>query len=505
MFVEAKNLNQALVLLSKKLVEGGVTVDRRGFKCLEYPGAVLLCIENPIDRYVYIPERKWNKTLGWIESLWIARGDNSLDMPASYVKNLVNFSDDGLYMRAGYGPRIRRYGDNNDAIRTGNNLLVRQYKNGKTREGGRLKEPSMYQNVTDQLRFIVEKFKEDINTREAVITIHDPVADDFNGVSEDFSPLLKTKDTPCTRSIHFMVVGGKMNCYVDMRSNDCFTYDTKIPLLNGEVWEIGKLAEEKSDEEFWVYSRDENGKIVPGLAHHPRKVRRVKKIMKITLDNGETIECTPDHRFMLLDGSYKEIKDIEIGESLSPLYRRCDKIVSKEILNKECDVYDITVEKYHNFALESGVFVHNCIWGLSAVNVFNFTLMQEYVAAIVGVPVGKYYHKVDNLHVYQDFIPMVEEIAKKYKIDEENYTSIFKGYTPTYKTLEEFDNLIKEITGFEEACRNHWDLSQDSLNEFILERLKNDPLFSDWAKVIYRYWYKEKVDFTNPYLNEIFK
>lgn len=364
MFVEAKNLNEALVLLSKKLNENGVMVERRGFKCLEYPGAVLLCIENPIDRYVNIPQRKWNKTLGWIESLWIARGDNSLDMPVSYVKNLVNFSDDGKYMRAGYGPRIRRYGDNNSYIGSGVNTLSRQYKNGKTNEGGRLKEPSKYQNVTDQLRFVIEKFKEDIQTREAVITIHDPVADDFNGVGADFSsPLLKTKDTPCTRSIHFMIVDGKMNCYVDMRSNDL-------------------------------------------------------------------------------------------------------------------------------------------IWGLSAVNVFNFTLMQEYVAAIVGVPVGKYYHKADNLHVYEDFIPMIKEISD---IVIDDYTSLFSGYTPTYKTLEEFDNLVKELTGFEEACRNHWELSKDSLNEFISDRLKNDSLFSDWAKVIYRYWYKEKVVFTNPYLNELFK
>ena len=53
---------------------------------------------------------------------------------------------------------------------------------------------------------------------------------------------------------------------------------------------------------------------------------------------------------------------------------------------------------------------------------FNFTLMQEYVAAIVGVPVGKYYHKADNLHVYKDFIPLAEEIAKR---DPNSYPSHF--------------------------------------------------------------------------------
>ena len=42
--------------------------------------------------------------------------------------------------------------------------------------------------------------------------------------------------------------------------------------------------------------------------------------------------------------------------------------------------------------------------------------MQEYVAAMVGVPVGAYYHKVDNMHVYKDFLPMVEQISKRYDV-----------------------------------------------------------------------------------------
>lgn len=519
MFIKAENLNEAFIALSRALVESGVNVTRRGFQCREIPSAVLIEITNPIDRYVRIPERKWNKTLGWIESLWIARGDNCLDMPAAYVKNLKTFSDDGEFMRAGYGPRIRRYGDNDGMlITTDGRRMRRQYKNGKS---GNRKEPSMYQNVTDQLRFVVEKFKEDIDTREAAITIHDPISDDFDG-SADYSvdagglPLLKTKDTPCTRSIHFMVVNGKMNCYVDMRSNDCFTYNTKIPLLNGEVWELGRLAEEKFDEKFWVYSRDENGRIVPGLAHHPRKVRRVSEIMKITLDNGEVIECTPDHRFMLLNGEYKEVKDIEIGESLSPLYRRHnDKgyeeifyhdrwekthIISKEILKKECDVYDLTVDKYHNFALESGVFVHNCVWGFSAVNVFNFTLMQEYIAAMVGVPVGSYFHKADNLHVYQEFLPLVEQVAKKEIGTFPSGTNF--TYTPTYKSLKEFDYLIKQLSSFESMCREGV-VSKNELRG-ALDSMFQDELFSDWAKVIFRYWTKETVEFKNPLLNELF-
>lgn len=366
MYLECENLSAALIAVCQQLLEHGKPTVRRGFNCTEFPGAVMVCITNPTDRYVRVPERKWNKTLGWIESLWLARGDNSLEMPASYVKNLVNFSDDGKFMRAGYGPRIRRYGDNFESMVTlSGQLLPRQYKNGKADDNGRqtkLRKPTTYQNVTDQLRFVIEKFKQDIDTREAVITIHDPISDNFNGNLEDGeqAPILLTKDTPCTRSIHFMIVGGKMNCYVDMRSNDV-------------------------------------------------------------------------------------------------------------------------------------------IWGFSAVNIFNFTLMQEYVAAIVGVPVGKYYHKADNLHVYEDFLPMVQEIAKHYQ----DYFSsgIEYRYEPTYHSLEEFDTLIKGLSEFEEAVRSNF-LDKNKASQYI--KKQKDPLFQDWARVIYCYWFKEVVEFNNPLLNELF-
>ncbi|MBO3463035.1 toprim domain-containing protein, partial [Aetokthonos hydrillicola] len=46
------------------------------------------------------------------------------------------------------------------------------------------------------------------------------------------------------------------------------------------------------------------------------------EVIKVTLDNGETIVCTPDHRFMLRDGSYKQAASLTPNDSLMPLYRR---------------------------------------------------------------------------------------------------------------------------------------------------------------------------------------
>jgi hypothetical protein len=102
----------------------------------------------------------------------------------------------------------------------------------------------------------------------------------------------------------------------------CFTGDTKISLLDGREVSLFELTMMYADKEFWVYSCDERGNIVPGKAHHPRKTGKKQKIVAVTLDNGEVIKCTPDHRFLMRNGKYKEAKDLKAGESLMPLYRR---------------------------------------------------------------------------------------------------------------------------------------------------------------------------------------
>jgi hypothetical protein len=152
----------------------------------------------------------------------------------------------------------------------------------------------------------------------------------------------------------------------------CFIGSTKIPLLDGTEKSIKEIVE--SEKEHWVYSCTDDGRIVPGEVIGG-ECKGYKDIIRIVLDNNEIIECTPEHRFMLRDGSYKEAKDLNIEDSLMPLYRRLSiagengrkevtlhnhKIKSIEYLNKKEKVYDIEVKKYHNFALKAGVFVHNC-------------------------------------------------------------------------------------------------------------------------------------------------
>ena len=47
----------------------------------------------------------------------------------------------------------------------------------------------------------------------------------------------------------------------------------------------------------------------------------------VTLDNGDSFRCTPDHRIMLRNGNYIEAQDLESGVSLMPFnsYKREDR------------------------------------------------------------------------------------------------------------------------------------------------------------------------------------
>lgn len=151
---------------------------------------------------------------------------------------------------------------------------------------------------------------------------------------------------------------------------DCLTGDMRIKTLDygfKTVPELIELADGNPDFQFFVWARNADGVQVPAVAHSPRLIRHVNEIVKVTLDNGQVITCTPNHEFMLKDGSFAEAEKLTAGQSLSPicpigLIEDPDrKVVSVEKVAVEGEpVYDITVDEHHNYALEAGVYVHNC-------------------------------------------------------------------------------------------------------------------------------------------------
>jgi len=85
---------------------------------------------------------------------------------------------------------------------------------------------------------------------------------------------------------------------------------------------IKELSEKYKDKSFHVYAYDlENKKVVIAEAMHARKTKTDKTI-KLTFDDNSFLICTPDHRILMRDGTYREAQNIKITESIMPLYRK---------------------------------------------------------------------------------------------------------------------------------------------------------------------------------------
>lgn len=158
----------------------------------------------------------------------------------------------------------------------------------------------------------------------------------------------------------------------------CFSGDTQIALADGRSLSfLDLIAEQAAGKEHFCYTIRTDGKIGLERIVNARMTKANAGVIRITLDNGEEITCTPDHRFMLRDGTYKPAAELITSDSLMPLYRKLSdgsieqpteteaiahynhRIVSIEEVQEQVDVYDIEVPHTHNFALASGVFVHN--------------------------------------------------------------------------------------------------------------------------------------------------
>ena len=193
------------------------------------------------------------------------------------------------------------------------------------------------------------------------------------------------------------------NCELYLVEGDsaggCFVGETEVALADGRNLSFLELVKEaKEGKQNYCYTLLPDGSIGIEKILYPRMTKKNAGLVKVTLDNGEIIVCTPDHKFMLRDGEYKEAQALQKKDSLMPLdtqqfaieelvangrvpllqgerenvlaiadtkqaeviaKHHNHKVRSIEFLSKTEDVYDIEVPNTHNFALASGVFVHN--------------------------------------------------------------------------------------------------------------------------------------------------
>ncbi len=114
----------------------------------------------------------------------------------------------------------------------------------------------------------------------------------------------------------------------------CFTKETKVRLADGRNADFETLVREHAQgKQNYTYTVNSKGLIAVAEIRNPRQTRQKASLVKVFLDNGEEIRCTPDHRFMLREGSYLEAEHLYAGLSLMPFYTRLSEQTDR--LNRE--------------------------------------------------------------------------------------------------------------------------------------------------------------------------
>ena len=132
----------------------------------------------------------------------------------------------------------------------------------------------------------------------------------------------------------------------------CFIGEQSIALANGNNISFAEIvAEQAEGKEHFCYTINQSGNIAIEKIINARITKKNAKVIKITLDNNETIICTPDHLFMLRDGSYKSAALLTANDSLMPLYR---KLSQKTKTGQGLDSYEMV----GNPKKESWIYTH---------------------------------------------------------------------------------------------------------------------------------------------------
>lgn len=105
-------------------------------------------------------------------------------------------------------------------------------------------------------------------------------------------------------------------------AQNCLRLSTKINLLDGRTLPLSEIIREyEGGKVNYAYSLNtKTHEFEAGKIAWAGVTRRNAEMVRVTLDNGEYVDATPDHRFILRDGSEVEAKDLMTGTSLMPLY-----------------------------------------------------------------------------------------------------------------------------------------------------------------------------------------
>jgi len=90
---------------------------------------------------------------------------------------------------------------------------------------------------------------------------------------------------------------------------------------------------------------------------------------------------------------------------------------------------------------------NDLIWGCCGANAVHFSILQEYLAGRIGLPMGQYWQVTNNLHMYTD---MYDKMSKRdpNNLIEESLPEPYQATMPLMKYSNQFDDELAKLMKF---------------------------------------------------------
>jgi hypothetical protein len=171
--INARNVPQAYIEGLWKFRTCAKSEDTRNGEAMVMPAPTFLTIQFPEERLLNCPVRHANPFFHCMEFVWMMAGSNEAEWISQFNKRIGSYADDGV-LRGAYGWR--------------------------------------WANPIFQIPQLIDQLRKDPSTRQAVLSMWDPVYD---------GPNARTSDRPCNTTIYFRVDDtDSLNMTVCNRSND---------------------------------------------------------------------------------------------------------------------------------------------------------------------------------------------------------------------------------------------------------------------------------------------
>ena len=180
--IEVRNVRTALLRGLAHLGAFGMPQETRAGRAVTAPGPVITFYEEPWQCVLASQLRDANPFFHLYEAVWMLAGRDEAGGLSTYVKDFgTRFAEDDGNIHGAYGYRWR------------------------------------FQFGYDQLSHIIERLREDLATRQAVLEMWDATKADNNG-ADDLRA--NVRDRPCNTHVYFRMRAGHLDMTVCCRSND---------------------------------------------------------------------------------------------------------------------------------------------------------------------------------------------------------------------------------------------------------------------------------------------